>query len=425
MSKNAMFAGAALLLGGLSALASEVAQEAKIGRKEVLAGLPSSPGPHVKRIQALGDNEWFDQGSPGPDPKWGKALGRSYSPRMVYLPKQRAGFLAGQGVHGGMKKGGIYQDEVFAYDINAHRWICIYPGSDVTNLTLRLDRHGFEVNDKGEHVPVAILGHGHHLFTYDSDQNKLVIIPLGNTWWDKAFPRRKEWLDDRASAWLRNPRHPWLYDPATGRWEHRFVEGDGPGPRQYFSAVEYLPSKKRTFFLDRGCKVWLYDGVANAWTTGETPAKPLGGYDWNGCLDTRRERVFVGQSKDLLAYDARTGEWKMCAAPPAGAFFGNSTTNTMTYDAANDVVVLGMMHRGSGIARENQGKGRLYFYRPGSDTWEKRSTPLPSWSGVVNAFYDPDLNAHFFHVARDSMADGTIFVYRYRGSRKTEKERRQ
>src|SRR5262245_22175280 len=47
--------------------------------KGPLAEVPSKPGPHIEKIKALGDNEWLNLGSPAPDPKWGKARGRSWS----------------------------------------------------------------------------------------------------------------------------------------------------------------------------------------------------------------------------------------------------------------------------------------------------------------------------------------------------------
>ena len=55
------------------------------GRVGPLAGLPSAPGPHIAKIQALGDNEWIELGPPAGDPKWGKARGRSWSSKMVYI----------------------------------------------------------------------------------------------------------------------------------------------------------------------------------------------------------------------------------------------------------------------------------------------------------------------------------------------------
>jgi hypothetical protein len=36
------------------------------------------------------------------------------------------------------------------------------------------------------------------------------------------------------------------------------------------------------------------------------------------------------------------------------------------------------------------------------------------WGQCANAFYDPALNAHFFHVAGDSDENGTVWVYRHK-----------
>jgi hypothetical protein len=58
----------------------------------------------------------------------------------------------------------------------------------------------------------------------------------------------------------------------------------------------------------------------------------------------------------------------------------------------------------------------IYVYSPASDSWT--SDPFPSdvaaafGNHSVNAFYDPVLNAYFFHVAYDSEPDGVIWVYR-------------
>jgi len=79
---------------------------------------------------------------------------------MVYVPELRAALLCGEGPHGMVKPDGHYLDDIWAYDINGHRWACAYPGANVKTLKLNLDEHGFEVNDQGEHVPVAYIGHG-------------------------------------------------------------------------------------------------------------------------------------------------------------------------------------------------------------------------------------------------------------------------
>ena len=44
---------------------------AKLESSGPLARLPSPPGPHIAKIQALRDNEWINIGPAAPDPKWG------------------------------------------------------------------------------------------------------------------------------------------------------------------------------------------------------------------------------------------------------------------------------------------------------------------------------------------------------------------
>ena len=93
-----------------------------------LADLPSKPGPHVARICAMGDDAWLELGKPQADPKWGTARGRSWTAKMAYAPDLRAAFLFGEGQHGWWnKENGRYMDDLWAYDVNAHRWVCVYP----------------------------------------------------------------------------------------------------------------------------------------------------------------------------------------------------------------------------------------------------------------------------------------------------------
>src|SRR5215467_12111435 len=84
---------------GLGAMAAEPARAADADNKAPLAVLPGTPGPHLDKIKALGDNTWLNLGSPATDPKWGKGRGRSWSSRMVHAPDLRAAFLFGEGVH--------------------------------------------------------------------------------------------------------------------------------------------------------------------------------------------------------------------------------------------------------------------------------------------------------------------------------------
>lgn len=46
---------------------------------------PSAPGKHLDKIKALRDGQWLDLGAPAPDPKWGKARGRSWCSVLVIV----------------------------------------------------------------------------------------------------------------------------------------------------------------------------------------------------------------------------------------------------------------------------------------------------------------------------------------------------
>ena len=105
------------------------AESETVERKGPLKDMPSEPkGEHLAKIAALGDNEWVDLGSPEPDPKWGKARGRSWSPVAPYAPDMRGAFFFGEGPHGMVKPDGHYMDDLWFYDVNQHRWVCVYPG---------------------------------------------------------------------------------------------------------------------------------------------------------------------------------------------------------------------------------------------------------------------------------------------------------
>ena len=75
---------------------------------------------------------------------------------MAYAPDLKAAFLFGEGVHCWWnRQNNRYMDDLFVYDVQAHRWICAYPGTDVMTVALTLDQNGFEVETDGRPVPVA------------------------------------------------------------------------------------------------------------------------------------------------------------------------------------------------------------------------------------------------------------------------------
>ncbi len=393
-----------------------IGAEPPLRAKGPLAQLPSPPGPHLAKVQAMAEDSWLDLGPPAPDPKWGKARGRSWTPRMPYAPALRAAFLCGCGVHGYVKPDGHFQDDLWAYDINAHRWLCVYPGADVKALRLKLDKDGFEVNDEGEHIPVSFMSHGYCNQTYVPDLNKVMFIFTHSPWWTRAMPQRWEWLDQtapdvkgriygHAGPVIEAAKHPLFYDVAAGRWERRLVAGDGPGPRRFEGVLEYIPTKKQAFFLHHG-RVWFYDFAANKWLP--SPAEKVNvGYDSWGCYDTKRNRVYVARKDVFLAYDIATDEWSPIQGEGQPADLGSCAFGAVTYDSAADAVLF--LLKASGIA----------IYDPTANAWRK-ACPLPEadWKRrQVNGFYDPELNAHFYHLAGDSEANGFMLAYRYRNAK--------
>src|SRR5688572_29684969 len=204
--------------------------------RDRLAALPSTPGPHAEKLRTLGDDSWLDLGSPAADGAWGKARGRSWTPKMAYAPDLRGAFLCATGVHGFVKPDGHYMDDLWFYDANAHRWICLYPGAHAKNLRLKLDKNGFEVDPDGNPVPVSYLSHGYNNLTYNPDLRRYMIIHTQCPWWDRAIPQRYEWLGlpkekqtyGNAGPVITSVKHPWFFDVAQGRWARPFIEGDGP-----------------------------------------------------------------------------------------------------------------------------------------------------------------------------------------------------
>ena len=85
-------------------------------------------------------------GKPKADPKWGVARGRAWGGRaFAYASDLEGAFFCGTGVHGYVKPNGHYMDDLWLYDVNRHKWICLYPGANTKTLKLKLDKDGFEV----------------------------------------------------------------------------------------------------------------------------------------------------------------------------------------------------------------------------------------------------------------------------------------
>ena len=391
------------------------------GAEGPLAGLPGGPGPHVEHIQKLSDNSWHELGAPEKDPTWGRARGRSWTTLMPYAPELQGAFLFGEGVHGYTKPGGRYMDDLWFYDVLGHRWICCYPGADTKTLDLRLNADGFESAADGRPIPVASQVHGYQMNTYDPHLRRFMSMPNPHGYEKKALPQREKWVKPPPSD-----ASPWMFDSATGKWSR--TRTGTPAPKSGFGdTFHYVPSLRKAFFAHGSKEVALYDPAANTW---EKPAvsgpPPPFGIDATSCVDTRRERIYIGGGSYPVApegtnafriYDLKKNEWidpKPKGAPCRGSNSYPTKNALMIYDPLQDKVLL-LLHTAADDKAERIG---IYVYDPEANAWAGEALAVAEKLArdrrPKNGFYNPDLNAVFIHSAGDSNDDGVIWVYRYK-----------
>ena len=114
----------------------------------------------------------------GRRPEMGQGPRPFVDAHMPYAPDLKAAFLFGEGVHNWWnRRNNRYMDDLFVYDVQGHRWICAYPGTDVVNVQLELDKNGFEVGKDGRPVPVSQLVHGYEMVSYDTDLKRFLFMP--------------------------------------------------------------------------------------------------------------------------------------------------------------------------------------------------------------------------------------------------------
>jgi hypothetical protein len=412
-----------LLVALATATVSAAEQNPAREKKGPLAERPSEPGAQLAQIQALGSNEWVNLGKPKPDPKYGPAQGRSWGRKMAYAPDLRGAFIYGEGVHGGAtSRGGkaYYNDDLFFYDINAHAWVCCYPGTPLDKPGLKLDpQTGFETDAEDNVIPVAISVHSYWCPEYDIERKRFMVMPSPATpFWEGRLPiktHRPHISPRYSNTPCRMPGSPYYFDPVfTGKWERRKTAGGGKSPRcNVDNALFYSRTLKKPVYMYGG--TWLYDDTANAWKK----VSPRGGGCGAYCHDTKRDRIYtvfgkserdakgnwrpVPGSNRLHIYDIAANKW---TTPPHKGDAGGGMESSrafFTYDAANDVAALHI-------------HDRHHIYDPETATWTtlpQTQEAKPNW-GASSGFYDPDLNAHFYFNASDSNVNpGNMWVWRY------------
>ncbi|MHC4916729.1 MAG: hypothetical protein ACYTGB_14685, partial [Planctomycetota bacterium] len=282
-----------------------LAGETKPQRKGPLRDLPSAEAPHVAKIRGMGEDSWLNLGVVPDDPEWGVAKGRRWCGRMPFAPDLRGAFLYGEGRHGGTtkRKGKeYYNDDLFFYDINANRWVCVYPGMELGTYNMTINKDGFEVNEEGNPVPMGIFVHSYTYLTYDTDRKMFMHMWRPSGYWPKKMPKRVELVDKNVKKlngigrnWSAiNEASPWMYDTVAGHWRRRRTKSETPGSGA--GALLYIEHLKKCFFLEKkNSSVHFYDPAQNDWQAAKAsgPRPPRPG-DAPSCYDSKRRRVYVG-----------------------------------------------------------------------------------------------------------------------------------
>ncbi|MGB0629143.1 MAG: hypothetical protein ACPGRZ_00480 [Alphaproteobacteria bacterium] len=389
---------------------------AQVGAAPLAETLPSPAGKTVQQIRDLAPGRWLDLGRPAPDAEWGYARGRAWTAKMAYSKALGGAFLFGEGVHGWHNRAnGRYMDGLWLYDVNAHRWVNLYPGTDTRRPPrLTVTRDGFEGVSADRPVPIATMVHGYQMTAWDPRRQLFHAMPNLHGYVANALPSVARFRSENKHRLNKRAASPWMFDPWNRRW-HR-LRTAGPSPRSgYGHVLAYLPNSDRLFHYDAK-RVAYYLPDRNTWTyPAVSGPRPPFGIDPTACHDPQRDRMYIGGGSYPVAkgsnafwiYDTKNDHWIDPA--PTGSPGGNSfNTNiaVMTCETRNDRVL---------VFRHAQGRRGVYIFDAAKNAWRPTPVDLPDTfapNRVVNGFYHPELNVHLLHVSRDSEPDGRIFVFR-------------
>lgn len=388
-----------------------------------LVGLPSQPGAHIAQIEALDADSWLELGPAAADPKWGRARGRAWGGRAFILaPDIRAAFFTGEGVHAYVKPDGHVMDDIWVYDINAHAWIAVYPGTNtaafnqqVASGALSIDNNAQVVDSAGQPVPVHLLVHAWDFLSYDPFSRKFAMLAgdgLGRYFLggEQDMDQGLLELEAQREQKTRPSMSPWFYDVVSGKFEREPITTDEPyNYKPLYPFFHYVTSRKQ-YIVASSQYVTFYDPTTRAWTIeNDTGARPTG-YDHGGCYDDKRDRIYIGPGANSSAssvmhvYDIKSATWSQTSSAGAPPETGTNNASVM-YDTRNDVVTV-----------FHYDEKKIFTYLPDADSWSSRPLPTEVAEAVGypshNAFYDPQLNAYFCHIATDSKDNGVIWVYR-------------
>jgi hypothetical protein len=351
---------------------------------------------------------------------------------MPAAPDVRGAFVFGEGVHAYVKPDGHYMNDIWFYDIHAHRWVCLYPGIEVKTIARRIkdkelvvDEKGLLVDRSGQPLPPLLI-HAYGNLNYDPDQKQFVYFgsQFGNYFttgkggvFEEANKLFQEQRKDKKFA----PLSPFFYDVASGKTECFPVEVAPKGAGGFGANVLVYVTNKKQFFFGGADGVWFFDREKRTWRNAEPNGTPPIGIDHCAGYDARRDRVYY-QCRDgktaednFLVYDVKENAWSKPRPKGTGPFYSSSYESIFNVDSANDALVSIRLYN----TKDEPGYRRgVYAYDPQANRW---ADPLPIPPEVIKTirngnfgFYDPELNAYFCYFANDSQDEGTMWAYRYK-----------
>ena len=396
-----------------------------------MAALPSPPGPHVDKVKALGDNQWLKLGSPAADPQWGKARGRSWSSNMPFARGLGGMFVFAEGVHAFVKPDGRYMNDLWLYDVNAHRWVCLYPGIDTRTIAgqiedgqLAVSEDGLLVDKQGQPLPPLLI-HAYGYLGYDPDRKQLAIYAgqfenYFTTGEGGVFAEAYRLFDAQRKATKRPDLSPFFYDAAGGTFECFPVAGAPRGTPYGADMLRYVTSRKQ-FYYGGTDGLWFLDREKRAWTAAEPKGDPPTGIDQCAAYDPKRDRIYhycrdgKTAGDNFVVYDVKANTWTRPRPKGTGPLSASSYESIYNYDEANDKLVVIRLYE----TKDEPGQRRgVYVYDPETNTWADLLPLPPEVAAEIKngnyGAYDPDRNAYYCHFAGDSTDDGTMWAYRYK-----------
>jgi hypothetical protein len=434
-----------------------------VARSLVSFGVPSAEGAHIATIRAMPNNSWLALGTGAPDPQWGAPTAATWGSRQPWCNPYRGAWYYNEISHGydtigsGVRAGRL-DDSLWFYDLNAHRWLCLYPGTDSANYAalvasgeVRAGGVGLVLDKQDRIIPQDLCaGHNWSRSTYDEQRNLWLFHVIGNATATNWFPSPDYTnmhdaciaLQQQGLAW--STTTPMFYDPLAGRFHYEILNpGNTGGHAALYSddgsamPITYIPAWGFYLVASRGGTAY-YDYPNKQWWLVNPVGLHVQGRDHQPVVDTLRNRVYyIGGiqpehpenqpwTNNFWSFDASAAfPWSWTQVHPGGA--GTNALDYLTsngafvfYDTANDVV----------LALSGFGIYGVFAWHPATNVWEALPDTMPTElrarvdpGGIgLNSnvgYYDPTLGVCVLHFGNTPGSAPPVYgmetyIYKYK-----------